>query len=275
MATKESLKKHGSLFLSNRRSEYPTLSGIYHATASLPESVRGTNLTDKLGLAGTLLIYPEFSAQRGDLQHIITLGHQIDHYVDSADLVNSNALRNFNTLYPELLKKHYANDKSLIKSILGFYSQAIVIEKNARGLPADDMCIENCKYRELINAVWVRMVVSVGTRLHGGENDPSSFIPIHDLHDAYDLYKDFINGLENKDLPSKKQYVLFLWTMAIQQKFDSISRYRNNVNKNPFIEHSQRDYILLATEQGVNPLILQGTLSFIDTLPYLQRLQRF
>jgi len=276
MANKELLHHPNSRYFPGLdRTTYPTIPGIYRAAASFQETVEGTNLTDKLGLAGTLLIFPEFSEHRNRLQHVITLGHQIDHYFDYSQN-NPKALLNFNSLYPRLLAKHYGKDNLLVKSLLGFFSQAMIVEKETRNSHTKSLVGKNIQYRELINAIWVRMIVSLGTRLSGGNNDTISLLPIKHLSEMYEDYKDYIEGTNITDIPAgKKSYTLFLWTMAIQQKYDSISNYRNRTNLNPFIEKTDRDYVGLAIKSGVNPLVLHATLKSIELLPYLQKFQRF
>ena len=257
-------------------SQYPSALGVYCAAIAFKESVEGTNLTDKLDLSGTLLVFPEFSAHKTNLQHIITLGHQIDHYYDSCPIDNSKALRNFNSLYPKLLKEQYGQDNLLVKSLLGFISQAMIIEKQAHQSFERLSNTDTSLYRELINAVWVRMIVSLGTRLLGGNNDPISFGCYKNTNEIYDAYKSYIERAETSNIPGgEKSYTLFLWTMAIQEKYDSISKLRNSMEKNPYMEKSNKDYANLAIQAGVNPLVLYGTLKSIELLPYLQRLQRF
>lgn len=275
MANTELLHHLNSKYFSGPNRTYPTIPGLYRAAASFQEAVEGTNLTDKLGLAGTLLIFPEFSEHRNRLQHVITLGHQIDHYFDYSQN-NPKALLNFNSLYPELLIKHYGKDNLLVKSLLGFFSQAMVVEKETRNPHTKNLVSENIQYRELINAIWVRMIVSLGTRLSGGNNDTISLLPVKHLDKIYGDYKNYIEGTDITDIPAgEKSHTLFLWTMAIQQKYDSISRYRNRINQNPFMEKTDKDYASLAIKSGVNPFVLHATLKSIELLPYLQKFQRF
>lgn len=254
---------------------YPTISGLYRAAISFNESAEGTNLTDKLGLSGTLLVFPEFSAYQASLQHVITLGHQIDHFYDSHLVNDPKALSNFNNLYPKLLEKQYNKDNLLVKSLLGFFSQAITVEKQAHQ-SFKNSGTTNISYRELINSIWVRMIVSLGTRLSGGSNDPISFSHYTGVDDIYDSHKNYMDGIDTTNVPGReKSYVLFLWTMAVQQKYDSISRRRNTINKNPFIDKPNKDYTSLAIQFGVNPWVLRSTLKSIELLPHLQRLQKF
>jgi hypothetical protein len=256
-----------------QESQYPTMAGIYHAAKSFGVAVEGTNLTDKLGLAGTLLIFPEFSRIRSQLQHVITLGHQIDHYFDSSIVNNPKALMNFNSLYPHLLEQHLGIDNILVKSVLGFFSQAMIVEKEIRKPYSEN---SPNQYRELINAVWVRMIVSHGTYLLGGNIDSVSFDRLKNTDEVYRDYETYINGKDFRNIPAgEKSYSLFLWTMVIQHKFDSMSRYRNKINGNPSMQAPDRDYVYLAANSGVNPHILGMTLKSMEMLPYVQKLQRF
>ena len=87
------------------RDMQPGILGIIAGLSSFNESCSGANLTDKLSLAGVMLIFPEFSEISEDVFNLITLGNQIDHYFyslleNTEDLVfqKKSALINFNLL---------------------------------------------------------------------------------------------------------------------------------------------------------------------------------
>lgn len=86
---------------------YPRLTGIVAGIKSFSETCPGTILTDKLALAGTLMIFPEYAHLSKDLQLLITLGHHVDHHLDTNKLdEQSLVVRGFNTLYSIFLTRN-------------------------------------------------------------------------------------------------------------------------------------------------------------------------
>lgn len=273
--------------LSRPKSIYPSLSGIETGLKCLIiRPLPGENLTDTIGLAGTLLLFPEHAGFARALQHLITLGHQIDHHYDSLNSEpkkgkNKQSIIYFNHLYSDFLQKLPNEDlkkedkKILVKSSLGFFTQAMIVEQQYRyklnKSKGFNSFIKREHYRQLMNAIWVRMAISFCNGISGQQVDPISF-KSGELEEIAELYKPFISGQSLDNIPQgKKSYVLFLWTMAIQAELDSYSLNGNNPNINPVMENDGKKYIDLAVKKGVNRIWLNVTLVVVNKLSSLRK----
>jgi len=256
----------------------PGLAGLKAGISSFKETCRGANLTDRLALAGVILIFPEFERHSNDMLYLITLGHQIDHYFDSVSTrtevegtENRQALQLFNIMFPDLLRNKH-DKPQLITNMLGFFTQAIMVEKEHRSKDAGDIKVD--EYREIANAIWVRMAVSYGRALCDQGPDEAGFKNFSNYNELKDYYGRYIGGADLSNVPDpERNYLLFLWTMATQIKFDEMSRRRNNLNGNTSFVASDNKYLKTALRSGANPLIIKASLFSLDLLPYLQELQ--
>jgi hypothetical protein len=263
-----------------KRVIYPTPKGVIAGISALPEKIDGGNLTDKLGLAGVLLLFPELIRYKQGLILIIALSHQVDHYFDSAkqhsqDQVSrhQSSLTNFNTLYPDLLKHYYDENPELVKNLLGFINQAMIVEKHIRGSEEKGI-IDPIDYRETQNAIWVRMILSGGYNLYNGSTDSTGSEHFNTYEEIEGAYREYIKGNKKDKLPgNERSYLLFLWTMFIQEKFDAMSVRRNRLNGNPCIDKPEGIYLSKLLNAGVNRRFVGLTSSAVDLLPYLQRYQ--
>ncbi|MBM3292699.1 hypothetical protein FJY84_08485 [Candidatus Bathyarchaeota archaeon] len=244
----------------------PTAEGIYQAIHSLGHRLEDSRLTDLLGNAGVHLVFPEFSPIAHNLQHLITLGHQVDHINDEGPFFTkkkdrSNNLATFNLLYSDFVRLHRDNPY-LLRNIVSFLSQAAMVESVAHSWtnPTETDIIN---YRELVTAIWARMIVSYGTGLTIGYFDPignqaNVTAGYRELQEAYSPY---IRGEEIDNLPGgKKNYVLFMWTMAIQDEFDRIFASDNRQRGIPAFQSSESRYRGEMRRFGIKPLIFAGTI---------------
>src|SRR3989344_2692217 len=166
---------------------YPELSGIFTGIFSFKEHCQGTNLSDRIALAGINLLFPEYFKYGKNLQHLITMTHQIDHFFDvgiqeNYQLNNSISIINFNDLYSDFLKANLEDNFQQTKSILGFLTHVFLIEKKARQLKIQSSSEEAKLYRELLNTVWVRMSVSFCEGQMGRETDSAGLAKVHNLN---------------------------------------------------------------------------------------------
>lgn len=240
----------------------PSIDGVMASTKAIlnPENADGANFTDKLGLAGICLVFPEFEKIRPELLRLITMAHSIDHYVDEVynDSSKRESIQNFNSLFTEFIKDNFSkNDTSeLLKNSMGFIEQGFVVEKYARSLenPASE---EEKRYRELINAVWTRMVVSYGSGLLHGQLDDISQIK-GDFNHINEIYKPYINGTSLDEVPyGLKNRALYLWTMSIQAVYDKEWEKPNNARGVLTLNNCTNSYDTQAIEAGINPLALK------------------
>ncbi|OGG31065.1 hypothetical protein A3I51_04290 [Candidatus Gottesmanbacteria bacterium RIFCSPLOWO2_02_FULL_38_8] len=120
------------------------------------------------------------------------------------------------------------------------------------------------EYRELINAIWVRMIVSYGSGLTSGTIDNigdrnHSHLSYEELRQAYSRY---IEG-QDFDVPGgRRNYALFTMTMAIQELFDRVYLKYNQDADIPGLNGLDIGYRSKAIAQGVRPLFLASMLLF-------------
>lgn len=264
--------------MSEKRTEtpaviYPRMAGMGSAIATFGFTMEGTRLTDKLGNAGVCLMFPEFLPIASDILHVITLGHYIDHIYDQGTLwkrgeQDTTNIAQFNGLYESLLEKYYPQHTRLIQNILGFLSQAAIVENESHFLTSfDQQQIQ--QYRELTNAIWVRLIVSTGNYLLDGTLDPIGFVPaVNQSHlSLRTAYDDYLSGQHLEAVPDgEKNYTLYLWTMAIQNEFDKSNRQGNMRDDNPSFETPHDEYARLAIRKGVHPAVLWLSTSTVSLL---------
>lgn len=241
------------------------LRGIPAALNTLHYRSPESRLTDILGNAGLHLVFPEFAPVAPHLQNLIVLGHQIDHINDEgANFARPRHDVNvaiFNVLYSNLVRLHYDNPV-LLSNVVSFLSQAATVERMSHAWSAPSP-VDVRNYRELINAIWVRMIISYGSCLSSGVLDPignqknSSLI----YEELLALYEPYIAGFDYASLPGgKRNYVMFKWTMAVQDEFDRLNRSSNVDLSLPTFRDRKENYRRDAIQAGINPLMLACTL---------------
>ncbi|MEO6508418.1 MAG: hypothetical protein ABIO02_00540 [Patescibacteria group bacterium] len=251
---------------SDHTSQIPSWRGIRAGVAAWQHSEEGSTLTDRMGLAGICLVFPEFQPLGAELQLLITLAHGIDHVYDEGDQYKRPFnqlpnLQNLNVLYDKFYNKYKDAPDELFTNTVGFLSQAATIERsNHEATPQGEEKV--VKYRELINAIWVRMIASFGHQLLNPNNLPDTIgIEGKDLSnkELWGLYEGFIKG-ENLDAlaEGKKTHLLYTWTMAVQEQFDHVYREPNRSKNLPSFTQRTDYYKNSAIKEGIDPLILSS-----------------
>src|SRR3989344_1873708 len=175
----------------------PTIDGILSAAKATLMPIEDGNLTDHLGIAGTCLVFPEFGNIAHELAILEVVGHGIDNIIDEGPNYRGHRgdhepnIIIFNHAYSQLLQATFAHNPShsglILKNSLGFLSQAAQVENEAH---SQKMSLEKqTEYRELINAIWVRMMVSYGCGLQGGAVDPIGKNLVLNYSELAQLYK--------------------------------------------------------------------------------------
>jgi hypothetical protein len=230
---------------------------------------------------GVCSVFPEFAAVGDQLQLLITTAHGIDHVYDEGDhykrkVPGPTNIQNLNDLYGQLYDR-YSNQpqhEELLENTLGFLFQAATVEKAAR--PTSTDFLDPAEYREVMNAIYVRMVVSFANTLV----NPSQ--PIDAMgNNGRDLsakelvreYAGFINEHELESIPAgHRSHALFLWTMIVQQQFDKRAAAVNERKGIPSMATADVSYDKRAVEAGINPAAIKGARLAIKSLVSLKKL---
>lgn len=213
-----------------------------------------------MGMIGVAMVFPEFVPIASDVQMLITLAHGIDHiYDEGADhqriVGGPTNLEHFVKLQ-KLFQERFHKNSDLYASTLGFLAQVVTVEGAAHS-GYYEKPRELKIYRELINALYARMVVSFGSSL---------VLPILKVdrigEDAADFdpdklaaaYSDYRNGIGIDILPGKtRNYALYLWTMIVQQQFDKFSAKHNRQKGVPGFTTNDTYYKEAAVRAGIKP----------------------
>ena len=256
---------------------YPKPEGLIQAARVMCRPVKAEEAmhTDKLGLVGICLVFPEFKTIVDEIETLIVLGHQIDHLMDEGgeNCSRKEILRNFNVLYPRHLRPNYQNPR-LVQNTLGFLSQSLIVEKEIRLLSLEGVDEKQIiSYRELINAIWVRMIISFGFGLLTEELDEVGFLtPPYKYSDLESAHHDYIQGLNLSTVPGKKRnYLLFLWTMAIQDIYDQSSIRNNSSHEIPALQNNQPQYGQKAINSGLHPIAFKAAIISVRAMTQLMQ----
>jgi len=260
----------------------PTTEGLLAAASVRHSAVEGTNLTDRLGLMGVCSVFPEYAAIGDQIQLLITTAHGIDHVYDEGDhymrsIPGPTNIQNLNKLYRELYET-YSNQpqyEELLENTLGFLFQAATVEKAARLTSIDPL--DPTEYRELMNAIYVRMVVSFANTLVNPDQ-PVDVIGSNcrDLK-AEELAREYAGFIDGKGLElipqGVRSHALFLWTMIIQQQFDKCAATVNQRKGIPgMVGVDGTTYTERAIEAGIRPSAIKGAGIAIGSLLSLKKL---
>jgi hypothetical protein len=235
--------------------------GAYEAFRARKLQTEGSTFSDTAGVMGVLMVFPEWAPHRQNILEIITTAHQIDHHFDTGtgkELFNQK----FTELIEALKDKKYKT--STIAQFTGFLSQAATVESAVSHQPPNTP--EEIRiYRETINSIWTRMVVSFVSSETDDQIDQISQTQgtYPELCAAYESYR---QGEKLDLIPNgEKSYLLYLWTMAIQNIYDRVNGPQNSYYHRSTDPLPNPYYRREAIRRGVNPLLMTFTEAAIET----------
>lgn len=255
----------------------PSIRSIAAALPTCRHSYEGTNLTDRMGMVGVAMIFPEFVPVSNDVQLLITHAHGIDHIYDEGPnyqrLEGGPSNLQYYLKTQEYFDAKFKEKSAIYSSTCGFLAQVETVEIAAHNGYYQTVA-ELQAYRELINAIYTRMVVSFGYMLVAPKQDVD-----HIGLEAAELdpdalaskYQDFRNGKNIDNIPyGARNYALYLWTMIVQQQFDTFSASHNQNKALPGYIEPNAYYADRAKAVGIKPTMIIGARLAIQALAQIK-----